>query len=131
MFSSFVGYYPADKPKYSCIVVIHRPNKSMGYYGATVAAPVFKSIAKKIYNNIPSEIKISSESVSNLDKINSRLKIKNEVPDVAGLSNDDATKVLKKFGLRVEVRGKGKVKSQSIKPGTKIQINQKIILELT
>ena len=129
--SSFVGYYPADKPKYSCIVVIHRPNKSMGYYGATVAAPVFKSIAKKIYNNIPFEIKISSESVSNLDKINSRLKIKNEVPDVAGLSNEDAIKVLKKIGLRVEVRGKGKVKSQSIKPGTKIQINQKIILVLT
>ena len=103
----------------------------MGYYGATVAAPVFKSIAKKIYNNIPFEVKISSESVSNLDKIDSRLKIKNEVPDVAGLSDEDAIKVLKKIGLRVEVRGKGKVKSQSIKPGSKIQINQKIILELT
>ncbi len=129
--SSFVGYYPADKPKYSCIVVIHRPDKSMGYYGATVAAPVFKSIAKKIYNNIPFEVKISSESVSNLDKIDSRLKINNGVPDVAGLSDKDAIKVLKKIGLRVEVRGKGKVKSQSIKPGSKIQINQKILLELT
>ena len=39
--SSFVGYFPADKPKYSCIVVIHKPNKSKGYYGSTVAAPVF------------------------------------------------------------------------------------------
>ena len=103
----------------------------MGYYGATVAAPVFKSIAKKIYNNIPFEVKISSESVSNLDKIDSRLKINSGVPDVAGLSDEDAIKVLKKIGLRVEVRGKGKVKSQSIKPGSKIQINQKILLELT
>ena len=40
--SSFVGYFPAEKPKYSCIVVIHRPEKSIGYYGATVAAPVLK-----------------------------------------------------------------------------------------
>ena len=31
--STFVGYFPADKPKYSCIVVIHRPNIKKGYYG--------------------------------------------------------------------------------------------------
>ena len=86
---------------------------------------------QKIYNNIPFEVKISSESVSILDKIDSRLKISSGVPDVAGLSDEDAIKVLKKIGLKVEVRGKGKVKSQSIKPGTNIQINQKILLELT
>ena len=51
--SSFVGYFPADKPKYSCIVVIHKPNKSKGYYGSTVAAPVFKKIADKIYSLTP------------------------------------------------------------------------------
>ena len=128
--SSFVGYFPAEKPKYSCIVVIHRPEKSIGYYGATVAAPVFKIIAKKIYNNIPIEIKISSESVSNLDKIDKTLKIKNIVPDVSGFSHKDAIKILKKIGLSVEVKGNGKVKSQSIKPGTKIEINQKILIEL-
>ncbi len=37
--SSFVGYFPADEPKYSCIVVIHKPNKKVGYYGNIVAAP--------------------------------------------------------------------------------------------
>ena len=129
--SSFVGYYPAEKPKYSCIVVIHRPEKSIGYYGATVAAPVFKKIAKKIYNNIPFEIKISSELISNLDKVGNTLRIKNVVPDVAGLTYEDAIKALKKIGLKVEVRGSGKVTSQSIKPGTKIEINQKILIELT
>ncbi|NDE29666.1 MAG: penicillin-binding protein 2 [Flavobacteriia bacterium] len=51
--STFVGYFPVEEPKYSCIVVIHRPNKAKGYYGSTVAAPVFKNIAKKIFNNIP------------------------------------------------------------------------------
>ena len=39
--SSFAGYFPADNPKYSCIVVIHEPDKSVGYYGADVSGPVF------------------------------------------------------------------------------------------
>src|SRR5690606_16861712 len=47
--STFAGYFPADNPKYSCIVVIHEPDKSVGYYGADVSGPVFKTIAQKIY----------------------------------------------------------------------------------
>lgn len=42
--SSFCGYFPAEAPKYSIIVVIYNP-KQGGYYGAAVAAPVFKQIA--------------------------------------------------------------------------------------
>ncbi|MCX2484068.1 penicillin-binding protein [Pedobacter sp. MR2016-24] len=45
--ASFCGYFPADKPKYSIIVVINGPKN--GYYGATVAGPVFKEIADRIY----------------------------------------------------------------------------------
>ncbi len=47
-YSSFVGYFPADKPKYTCIVVIDNP-KGVNQYGGEVAAPVFKEIADKIY----------------------------------------------------------------------------------
>jgi cell division protein FtsI (penicillin-binding protein 3) len=46
--ASFVGYFPADKPKYSCIVVINRPTGDY-YYGGSVAAPVFKEIANKVF----------------------------------------------------------------------------------
>jgi len=46
--ASFVGYFPAENPKYSCIVVIHNPLKN-GYYGSDVAGPVFREIADKIY----------------------------------------------------------------------------------
>lgn len=46
--ASFVGYFPADNPKYSCIVVVNRPTKGY-YYGSSVAAPVFKDIADKVY----------------------------------------------------------------------------------
>lgn len=46
--ASFVGYFPADKPKYTCLVLIDEP--SIGeIYGSTVAAPVFKEIADFIY----------------------------------------------------------------------------------
>lgn len=46
--SSFVGYFPADNPKYTCIVSINGASKGV-YYGAAVAGPVFKSIADKVY----------------------------------------------------------------------------------
>ena len=80
--SSFVGYFPADKPKYSCIVVIHRPNKKLGYYGSTVAAPVFKKIAKKIYTSTTEEVHLDFNKVSSLStdlmKINSESKYKSQ-----------------------------------------------------
>ena len=46
--ASFVGYFPADDPKYSCIVVVNSPSRSV-YYGNIVAGPVFKEIADKVY----------------------------------------------------------------------------------
>lgn len=45
--ASFVGYFPAENPKYSCIVVVNAPNE--GYYGNIVAGPVFKHVANKVY----------------------------------------------------------------------------------
>jgi cell division protein FtsI (penicillin-binding protein 3) len=47
-YTSFVGYFPADSPKYSCIAVIDNP-KGYRQYGSDVAAPVFKEIADNIY----------------------------------------------------------------------------------
>lgn len=46
--ASFVGYFPADAPRYSCIVLISNPRKG-GIYGSQVALPVFREIADKIY----------------------------------------------------------------------------------
>jgi cell division protein FtsI (penicillin-binding protein 3) len=46
--ASFVGYFPADNPKYSCIVLVNKPQAGK-IYGGAVAAPVFKEIADKVY----------------------------------------------------------------------------------
>lgn len=48
-YTSFAGYFPAEKPRYSCIVVIDNP-KGFHIYGSDVSAPVFKEIADKIYS---------------------------------------------------------------------------------
>ncbi len=46
--SSFVGYFPADNPKYACIVSINGASRGV-YYGSAVAGPVFREIADKVY----------------------------------------------------------------------------------
>jgi len=46
--ASFVGYFPAEDPQYSCIVVVNSPSKNV-YYGNMVAGPVFLEIARKVY----------------------------------------------------------------------------------
>ena len=58
--ASFVGYFPASAPKYSCIVVVSAPSKNV-YYGNVVAGPVFKEIADKIYAN---RIELQNEMVA-------------------------------------------------------------------
>lgn len=48
--ASFVGYFPADNPKYTCIVVVNAPSRNV-YYGNLVAGPIFKEVADKVYAN--------------------------------------------------------------------------------
>lgn len=49
--ASFVGYFPADNPQYSMIVVVNNPSAGR-YYGGSVAAPVFRDIADNLYSTI-------------------------------------------------------------------------------
>ena len=52
--ASFAGYFPADNPKYSCIVVLYTDKIKGDYYGGSWAGPIFKGIADKIYAVNPS-----------------------------------------------------------------------------
>ncbi|WP_419212424.1 penicillin-binding protein [Maribacter sp. X9] len=135
--SSFAGYFPADDPKYSCIVVIHKPDKSVGYYGADVSGPVFKSVAQKVYASSPltDEVDVKNvwiaagdESYENYYK--NAQKNYQEVPNLKGMSGMDAVAILENLGIEVEVKGNGMVKHQSISKGTDIKNVKKIVLEL-
>lgn len=132
--SSFVGYFPVEEPKYSCMVIIHRPNKSKGYYGNTVAAPVFKKIAEKIYTSRPLEIAITQRQILEMNSVSQTIlkEVKQGVvPNVIGMALMDALPVLENKGLQVRIKGKGRVKKQSIPKGKKINQNQIIELILS
>ena len=136
--ASFSGYFPADKPRYSCIVVIHKPKTSIGYYGNVVAAPVFKTIAKKIYTDTPlvDEVDVSFSTNTALNKtynvyLEKSRKDYKTVPNVVGMSGMDAISFLENLGMKVYVKGNGKVKKQSLNVGEKITVAKEIVLELS
>lgn len=136
--ASFAGYFPADNPKYSCIVVIHKPKRSKGYYGNIVAAPVFKDIARKIYTDTPVMDSIESLEIKDpkvkTDFEKYYAKVQNErllMPDVTGMPAMDAISILENLGLEVNIDGSGKVRRQSIAAGRKIENNQKVKLEVS
>lgn len=137
--SSFVGYFPADHPKYSCIVVVHKPSTvNNNYYGADVAGPVFKRIAQKIFTDTP-----STNEIKNLDRkiqkqeanydsyfVKSQKKLQ-LIPDVKGMPGMDAIALLENLGIKVKAIGVGKVKKQSLQAGQNITRSTTILLELS
>lgn len=137
--SSFVGYFPANKPQYTCIVVVHRPNTAHNnYYGADVAGPVFKRIAQKIFTDAPStneirkiDRKIPKQELDYAAYYNHSQKKQNVIPDVKGMSGMDAVALLENLGIRVKIKGIGKVKKQSLQAGQNIAKNTTIVLELS
>lgn len=160
--SSFAGYFPADKPVYSCIVVVTNPR--VGFYGGRVAAPAFKEIADRCYSQIIDVHKAINDSarvyigskmpdlqvgykedlttllralqmpfedesntkwaVTRIEQDTLKLLTRNIqdkiVPNVVGMGLRDALFLLENRKIRVRVRGSGKVKSQSIKPGRSV-----------
>tara|TARA_R110002073_G_scaffold40547_5_gene115205 strand:- start:345009 stop:346934 length:1926 start_codon:yes stop_codon:yes gene_type:complete len=136
--ASFVGYFPAKNPKYSCIVVIHKPDKKIGYYGNVVAAPVFKKIAQKIYTDTPLIDEVSKSNFAFADveqNYKKYIELENTqhatVPNVKDMSGMDAIALLENLGFRVESDGVGIVKWQSIKSGKKIEKGSIIKLNLS
>lgn len=156
--ASFAGYFPADNPKYSCIVVIYKP--SIGsYYASQVAAPVFKAIADVVYAN-QFDIHPESYNVARLDSrlddmpipatdiLKEKLGIDlslwdsnagasfnelyaiNTLPDFRGLGAADALFVLENMGLQVTIKGRGTVKKQSLAPGRTFRQGDHIYLTL-
>lgn len=136
--SSFVGYFPAENPKYSCIVVIHKPSNKVGYYGADVSGPVFKKIAQKIYTDTPlidevESLEFDDKNVTN--DFNNYYQIANThktiMPLVVGMPVMDALSLLENMDvhIQIELKGNGVVKRQSIAKGVKLSKNQQLIIE--
>lgn len=169
---SFVGYFPADEPRYTIAVVMRTQKHARKYYGGTIAAPVFKMIADRVFAagkgwDVPvGSLEVSEPLVAQkatgvsynvlLDAIgksadvplentiqqvsadtNKRLVVekqsvyKGQVPNVSGMGLRDAVYLLEREGLLIHIKGKGKVRAQSIAPGTLVSRGQEITLELS
>ncbi len=170
--ASFVGYFPAEAPKYSCIVMVNNPKKE-GYYGGTVAGAVFKEIADRCMatdrqlvqaladepdlgpsalplfeagyspdvkevlhhlqmehdDNTTSEWSVLMPSEGQGMAAENRLIKEEQVPNVQGMGLRDALFILENKGMTVKVSGYGKVRKQSVEPGTALT-GQKILLFL-
>jgi cell division protein FtsI (penicillin-binding protein 3) len=136
--ASFAGFFPADNPKYSCIVVIHKPDTDLGYYGNTVAAPVFAKIAQKLYTDTPivDEFNQLKSDYGFLNRSEKRYNINSErefntMPNLTGMVGMDAVSLLENLGLNVSFDGSGKVVGQSVKSGEKLTKGKKIKLQLS
>jgi cell division protein FtsI (penicillin-binding protein 3) len=135
--SSFAGFFPADNPKYTCVVMVNQPDKSIGFYGGEVAAPAFKEIAGKVFLKTPLNIKQEMMEDKKID-LNSliqhrlpTLKIEHgQMPKLVHLPGKDVVAWLENEGYRVEYTGVGKVLSQFPTEGTIIGKKQKIYLTL-
>jgi cell division protein FtsI (penicillin-binding protein 3) len=81
--SSFIGYFPEDKPRYSIAVVIQNSSESKLAYGGVVSAPVFKEVADKIYaGNLSDQPLFNSPFVK--DSINyNYYGLKNDINKIA------------------------------------------------
>jgi cell division protein FtsI (penicillin-binding protein 3) len=90
--ASFCGYFPADNPKYSCIVVVNAPSNNV-YYGNLVAGPIFKEIADKVYaTNLKIHPPLTEEKQLAL------------VPISKNGNKEDLQKVLEKLNVKSEGR---------------------------
>jgi cell division protein FtsI (penicillin-binding protein 3) len=177
--ASFVGYFPAYDPQYSCIVVIRTKPRAALHYGGQLAAPVFREVATKLYamyvpKKDPSTYAVKSDSsayfyagnandikniyktlsVGYIDSVQQNewsnvyagnyfqrpgsrpvMKVKairqQAMPDVKGMGLKDALYLLENMGLKVTVRGKGKIIAQSVEPGADLKKGIRVILELS
>lgn len=171
--ATFVGYFPADQPQYTCIVVIRTKPHAASHYGGTLAAPVFREIATKLYSmyvqrKSPTPVELKKDSaafyyagaagdlrtvlqslqVPYTDSVRQQewggmiagdpepkmkpISVRERVmPNVRGMGLKDALFLLESMGLKVSVRGKGKVAVQSISPGTQLAKGITVILELS
>ena len=114
--ASFVGFVPANDPEYLCMIIVDEPQVPV-VYGSTVAAPYVQQVLKNVltYFSVPTDRKESAVSV----------------PDVRGMTVEQATAALKSAGLDavyMESEKAAAVQRQSPSPGNFVVRGSPVIL---
>lgn len=155
---AFCGFFPADEPIYSCIVVVSKPTRN-AFGAAGTSGNIFRSVAHKLYargmlNNSSDYLSttntgtrptlfafadatrsatISQEfnlqgPLSVIRNYTAKTPAAGAVPDVCGLGIRDAVKILEGAGYNVEVIGAGFVSTQAPAKGTRLGSGRKVTL---
>ncbi len=127
--SSFVGYFPVAAPRYAIIVLVENPKTA--YYAATVAVPVFASIASRMVacsEEMQKNLSIRSLEQGVIDSVSTVT-----VPELRGLKGRDALRLLKWLNLEMDYSGdfEGVVVRQNIPPGSKVEKKRVVVVRLS
>ncbi|MCF6268291.1 MAG: transpeptidase family protein [Melioribacteraceae bacterium] len=146
--ASFVGFFPADNPKYISLIIVKSPQ--IGKYGGRVAAPIFKKIAerivdsdKNIFDNKKNEKTIDNPQYAAGDEANQEIFItsnlpnqnmdnrierkieysgnRSTMPNLYNYTKRDAIKLMNDLGIKYKIVGSGNVIWQSAVPGTSLE----------
>jgi cell division protein FtsI (penicillin-binding protein 3) len=149
--ASFVGFVPSRKPMLTIIVVIDSPH-ARGYYGGTVAAPIFRRIAEESLRHLgvaptinaappvlvtrrddeemlPQRVNAVTSSESSPGGSPSEAAA-DVMPDLRGLSAREALRVLTRLGMTAQMAGDGLVVEQSPAPGGELGRSSACVLKL-
>ncbi len=134
--ATFVGFFPAENPKYSAIVCMKSDLIRGSLYGGVGPAAVMREVVDAIYvldpewgNAISSSAKVPQMKLDR--EIHEQADTKSPVvPDVTGLGLKDAMFIIENSGLRCRYTGTGHVTSQTPSPGAKATEGSAITLTL-
>ena len=151
---SFAGFFPADDPRYTCIVCIKK--SGLPASGGGMSGVVFHHIAEGVMaqnvkrrvddardsssifkpaikqgNSEAAEYVLTGLNIKDKPQLQPQKKTSSQViPDVTGMGARDAVFALEKRGIRAVIKGRGKVKSQSLYAGTAVKQGMKCELYL-
>ena len=127
--ASFLGFFPAEKPKYVGLILFDEPGGS-AHTGGGIAAPVFREVVESIIPIVEKSEKPQTYTLK-IKKGKSYILDKNKMPTMIGLSISESIDVLKKINLPYQIIGSGFVTKQEPSPGTSTQnVSEiKLILE--
>jgi len=122
--ASFVGFFPAEKPRYGMIVVVHYP-KGAKFHGGEVAAPIFSEIGRRImyYDQemMPAKNLVVDAVMPNWPgRAVDLLQPAEVMPDLRGLGLRNLMFQSKQLGIVIDLKGSGRVVGQTPPPGSPV-----------
>lgn len=135
-YSSFVGFLPADKPELLIGVMVDEPKSQ--YYASLVATPLFKRVAEHslhLLNRLPAQTTAQGPrpkrpEVSPPEELTENSQGKWIMPNLSGLTLQEAMNLLNRYVEKIQVSGNGYVTSQVPTPGETLDENSYVSLKL-